>query len=413
MTQTLWHPFTQHGLGAAELVVGRAQGAYLYTACGRKILDAIASWWVNTHGHGHPRIREAVRAQAQALDQVIFAGFTHAAAQEMAQRLQRLLKPSLPGLEHLFLSDSGSTAVEAGLKMALGAQARRDPKKRRILALARGYHGDTLGAMSVGARGTFTDLYAPYLFEVGFVDPHDPGTLEDTLRPGDVAALIVEPLVQGAGGMRMYPDENLKAMAEACRRAGALLIADEVMTGWGRTGALFACARAGVEPDILCTSKGITGGFVGMGATLATREVYRAFYGPERGAMFFHSSSYTGNPLACAAAVANMAIWEEEPVLERVQAIADSHAAAAPRLASVAGVTNVRQCGSILALDVEGGGQGYLSDLAPRLYAAFLERDILLRPLGNTVYVLPPYCVTRAELERVYGAIADVVRGAL
>jgi adenosylmethionine---8-amino-7-oxononanoate aminotransferase len=404
----LWHPFTQHGLGVAEIEVKRAQGAYLHTADGRAILDGISSWWVNTHGHGHPRIVQAVQEAAGRLDQVIFAGFTHDLAADMAAGLRRLIAPRLPHLEHIFLSDSGSTAVEAALKMAIGYHAQTGTGRTRLIALEGGYHGDTLGAMAVGARGPFTAAYDRYLPEVTFVDPNDPDTLEAALKPRDVAALIVEPLVQGAGGMRTYPAENLHAMADMCRAAGALLIADEVMTGWGRTGTLFACEQAGVAPDILCTSKGLTGGMVGMGATLATAEVYAAFYGPDRGRMFFHSSSYTGNPIACAAAAANIAIWEGEPVFDRIRAVSECHAAALPRLAAHPALHTVRQCGTILAMEVGAPGGSYLSDLAPRLAAAFLARDILLRPLGNTLYVLPPYCITAAELERIYATIEEV-----
>jgi adenosylmethionine-8-amino-7-oxononanoate aminotransferase len=403
----LWHPFTQHGLGVAEIPVVRAEGAYLYTADGRAILDAISSWWVTTHGHCHPRIVKAVRDAAARLDQVIFAGLTHDLAQEMAERFLRLLAPRLPGLRHIFLSDSGSTAVEAALKMAIGYHAHSGTGRNRIIALEGGYHGDTFGAMSASARDAFTKHYEPYLFPVTHVDPFDVNMLEVTLKARDAAALIVEPLVQGAGGMRMYAPENLAAMAALCKRYGALLIADEVMTGWGRTGTLFACEQAGVQPDILCTSKGLTGGFIGMGATLATEEVYRAFYGTDRSTMFFHSSSFTGNPLACAAAAANMAIWEEESVLERIRAVSECHAAAAPRLSMQEKIYNIRQCGTILALDIGTEG-GYLSALAPRLRAEFIKRDVLFRSLGNTVYVLPPYCTTAADLERCYAAITDV-----
>lgn len=411
--KTLWHPFTQHGLGLQEIQIDSARGAYLQTHDGRKILDAISSWWVNTHGHGNKRIAAAVQNQAQKLDQVIFAGFTNDAAQKMAQRFIRLLKPRMPDLEHIFLSDSGSTAVEAAIKMAIGYHKHNKTGKNQIIALKGGYHGDTMGAMSVSDKSAFTSLYEPYLFNVAHVSPHNLNELEDALKKQNVAALIVEPLIQGAGCMNMYGAQNLADMAALCKRHGALLIADEIMTGWGRTGTLFACEQANITPDILCTSKGITGGFLGLSAVLSTRDIYKSFYSKDRGQMFFHSSSYTGNALACAAGAENMAIWLQEPVFEKIQKISDSHKNAISRLAGHKNLYNVRHCGTILAAEIGSQSEGYTDNITTYLYQEFLKRDILLRPIGNTIYILPPYCIITQELEKIYCAIESVANQSL
>lgn len=409
----VWHPMTQHALMPDSIFIERAEGAYLHTKDGRKILDAISSWWVNTHGHCHPKIVEAVRAQAGKLEQVIFAGFTHEPAEKLAEKLVSITPASL---EHVFFSDSGATAVEAALKMAIGHWAQTGKPKKKIVALEGGYHGDTFGAMSAGARGPFNALYEPYLFEVSFLPFPAKGVEEKTfaafekhLQGGDVAALILEPLVQGAGGMRIYSEEALQALHALCRKYDALLIADEVMTGFGRTGTLFACQDA-YAPDILCLSKGLTGGYLPMGATLATDAVYRAFYHTDKSKMFFHSTSFTGNALACAAACANLEIWETEPVVARLRGIEAAHAQAVTHFKGTDNVQDVRHKGTIFALDVRNDVQGYFSGVAPYLYDYFLERDILLRPMGNCIYILPPYCVRKGDLTRIYETVESALK---
>lgn len=413
----VWHPFTQHGLEEPVPLVVRAEGALLFTADGAEVIDAVSSWWVTTHGHCHPRIVEAIGAQAGKLDQLIFAGWTHEPAEQVAHGLADLLPPELT---RVFFSDSGSTAVEVALKMALGFWAHTGEARHRILVLEHSYHGDTIGAMSVGERGVFNAPYAPLLFDVGTIPfPQEDGAnaiaaLERECAAG-AAAFIAEPLVLGAGGMLMYPPEVLRAMRETCARHGVLFIADEVMTGWGRTGTLIACEQAGVVPDILCLAKGLTGGAMPLAVTLASEPVFRAHWSTDRAKMFYHSSSYTANPIACAAAAANLAIWREEPLLERIaalgevqQALLDACAAAHPN------VRNARRCGTIAALDLEDVAGGYLSNLAPRLMGFFRERGVLLRPLGNTIYVMPPYAISEAQLDTVWRAIGDaaaMVRG--
>ncbi len=412
-TSPVWHPFTQHALAGDIPEVARAEGARLHLADGRRLLDAIASWWVITHGHGHPAIRAAARAQAEKLDQVIFAGFTHEPAENLARALVDLAPE---GLTRVFYSDSGSTAVEVALKMALGYWHHQGAAKRtRIVAMEHAYHGDTVGGMSVGARGVFNRMYEPLLFRVDAIPFPEPGGAQRTLdalaklcadAPGEIAALIVEPLVLGAGGMRMYEGEVLREMKRVCAAHDVVFIADEVMTGWGRCGTLFACERAGVAPDILCTAKGITGGFLPLAATLCQERFFAAHYSTDRARTFFHSSSYTANPIACAAAHANARVWAEEPVQDRLDAIAAFHARRLPRLAEDGRFANPRQTGTIAAIDLRVGDRGYLSDAGPRLYRHFIERGVLLRPLGNTVYILPPYCIGEADLEEIYDAVA-------
>jgi len=407
----IWHPFTQHGLGEPIPRVTHAEGAILYTEDGRRIVDAISSWWVTTHGHCHPHIMAAIAEQAQRLDQIIFAGWTHEPAETLARGLVAMLPPAL---SRVFFSDSGSTSVEVALKMALGFWANRGTPRDRILVLENSYHGDTIGAMSVGARGVFNQAYGALLFDVGTIPFPAPGHEQASLDALEAAcrdhpaAFIVEPLVLGAGGMLFYPPRVLAEMRAICARHDVLFIADEVMTGWGRTGTLLACEQAGVVPDILCLSKGLTGGAVPLAVTLATEPIYAAHYSTDRSTMFFHSSSYTANPIACAAATANLAIWREEPVLERVGDLAARQASRLAGLADHRNVRGARTLGTITAVDlVDPAGGGYLSNLGPALLKRFRDANLLLRPLGNTVYVMPPYCIDDDDLDHVYAAIGD------
>ncbi|OYX72135.1 MAG: adenosylmethionine--8-amino-7-oxononanoate transaminase [Rhizobiales bacterium 32-66-11] len=408
-TSPVWHPFFQHATEPTPPLIARTEGAYLETAEGMRILDAISSWWVITHGHRYPPIMEAIRATSQDLDQIIFAGFTHAPAEALARELVTLAPA---GLEHVFYSDSGSTAVEVALKMALGTFRNRGEARSRIVVMEGSYHGDTIGTMSVGARGVFNAAYEPLLFEVDTIPFPAPGREQETLdafeafaRTGKAAALIVEPLILGSGGMRMYAPQVLAELKRIAQETDTLFIADEVMTGWGRTGTLFACEQAGIAPDILCTSKGLTGGAIPLAATLATAEVFVAHYSTDRAKTFFHSSSYTANPIACAAGLANVRVWRDEPVRERVAALC---ALQAERIAQFAGdprFENPRRCGTITALDLKVPQGGYLAEVGPKLRAFFLERGFLVRPLGNVLYLMPPYCITPAELDALYGAI--------
>jgi len=408
----IWHPFTQHALRSRFPKAVRAEGAYIFTADGRRIIDAISSWWVITHGHRHPRIVAAIRAAADTLDQVIFAEYTH----EWAERLaEKLLAVAPPGLAHIFFSDSGSTSVEVALKMALGFWRHSGEPRHRILVMEHSYHGDTVGAMSVGERGPFTDAYEPLLFDVARIPFPASGSesatfdaLEAECRAAP-AALIVEPLVLGAGGMLMYAPAVLAELRNICARHGVLFIADEVMTGWGRTGTMFACEQARVSPDIACYSKGLTGGSLPLAVTLCRREIFDAHFAEDRRRTFFHSSSFTANAIACAAALANLEIWESEPVLARIATLAAMQTERLERFRDDARFEHVRQAGTITAMDVRAPDGGYFAALGPKLAAALQVGEVLLRPLGNTLYVLPPYCVTEDDLDRVYGAILGAV----
>ncbi len=326
----VWHPFTQHGLGDPIPLIARGEGARLYDAQNNHWIDAISSWWVTTHGHAHPRIMAAIRDQSERLDQLIFAGWTHEPAESLAAELIRITPAPLT---RVFFSDSGSTSVEVALKMALGYWFNIGEPRSRILVLEHSYHGDTIGTMSVGERGVYNRAWQPLLFDVGTIPfPHE-GQEQATLDALEAAcvqkpaAFIVEPLILGAGGMLIYPAWVLAEMRSICARHGVLFIADEVMTGWGRTGTRFACDQAGVIPDIVCLSKGLTGGALPLAVTLCIEPIFAAHVSTDRAKTFYHSSSYTANPIACAAANANLAIWCDEPVQQRIDTLADAQAA--------------------------------------------------------------------------------------
>jgi len=422
----IWHPFTNSVLDPAPIEIERAEGVWLYAKDGRRILDAVSSWWVNLHGHANPRIAEAIAKQARKMEHVILAGFTHEPAEELASRLREWVAPELT---HLFFSDDGSTAVEVALKLAVQHFSNTGrTEKREIVALEHGYHGDTAGAMSVSDDSPFTDPFRSMRYPVHRVHSaycyrcpvglqreschiECAGQLETLLeeRGDKIAAVIVEPLLQAAGGMIVHPVEFLQRVREACSKHDVLLIADEVLTGFGRTGKMFACDLAGVEPDLMCLSKGITGGFLPMGVTLCSDRVEMAFRSENRLHTFYHGHSYTGNALACAAANASLRIFDEQPVFERIAVMADIHCQRLAALGKFPQVGEVRQIGTVGAIELRTDDAGYLSAMRPKLYQLFLERGVLLRPLGNVVYVLPPYVIAPGELHHVYDVIAEAI----
>jgi len=426
----IWHPFSNSVLDPAPVLVTKAEGVFLYTADGQKIIDAISSWWVNLHGHANPRIGAAIAEQTRKLEHVILAGFTHEAAEELAVRLRKWVPRELT---HLFFSDDGSTAVEVALKLAVQHfQNLSRPEKREIVALEHGYHGDTAGAMSVSDESPFTKPFESMRYPVHRVHSaycyrcpvglkretchiECVQQLEQLLeaRGGQIAAVIVEPLLQGAGGMIVHPIEFLQKVRALCTQHDVFLIADEVLTGFGRTGKMFACDVANVTPDLMCISKGITGGFLTMGVTLCTDRVESAFLSENRMHSFYHGHSYTGNALACAAANANLQIFEDEPVFDRIRAIAKIHAERLGQIGDFHQVGDTRQIGAIGALEFRVEDPGYLSSLRPKLYNFFLERSVLLRPLGNVVYVLPPYVIDAGQLHRVYDVITEAIETVL
>jgi adenosylmethionine-8-amino-7-oxononanoate aminotransferase len=421
----VWHPCTQmkdHEREMPLLPIRRGAGAWLEDYDGRRYLDAISSWWVNLFGHANPRINAAVAAQLEALPHVMFAGFTHEPALQLAERLTALAPP---GLNRCFFADSGSAAIEIAVKMSYHYwQNRGRPRKTRFVTLANSYHGETLGALAVGSVELYKAIYRPLLMDVITAPSPDAflceagesaadcarrqfAALERILAEGadEIAAVLVEPLVQCAGNMRMYDPVYLTLLREACDRHGVHLIADEIAVGFGRTGTMFACEQAAVRPDFMCLSKGLTGGYLPMSVVLTTDEVYDAFYDEyAKLNAFLHSHSYSGNPLACAAALATLAIFADDDVLARNRALAARLGAAARTLADHPNVAEVRQLGMIVAVE-------FVRDRATRetfpwrerrhlrIHRHALERGVLLRPLGNVVYFMPPYVVTPAEIE--------------
>lgn len=418
----VWHPFTQMQTAPPPIAIASARGASLYTEDGREILDLISSWWVTLHGHAEPSIAEAIARQAGRLEQVIFAGFTHEPATSLAARLTA----ELPGdLNRVFFSDDGSTSVEVALKLALQFWRNRGEHRPRILALEGGYHGDTFGAMAAGASSGFFRAFDEHLFDVTHLpfpetwanDPDVERKEAEALAALDqaladhgsaTAALIAEPLLQGASGMRMCRDEFVRAVSERLRAANVLLILDEVMTGFGRTGSTFACGRAGVTPDLICLSKGLTGGFVPMSVTVCRDGIYDAFLDSDFERAFAHGHSFTANPIGCAAALASLDLTLDPATQLRWGSIEGVHR---ERIAGLQDdVLHARICGTVAALDLPSEQSGYGAPEGPRLKEYFLEQGVLIRPLGNVIYLLPPYCVTDEQLHRGWDAVDGAVR---
>ncbi|HEY8388547.1 MAG TPA: adenosylmethionine--8-amino-7-oxononanoate transaminase [Parasegetibacter sp.] len=418
----IWHPYTQHKNMVFPVPVERAERTILFGADGRQYIDAVSSWWVTVHGHGHPYIAKKIYEQALKLEQVIFTGFTH----EPAVRLAERLLPMLPGnFSKLFYSDNGSTATEVAIKMALQfwwnllGQPEKTTERNRILAFKDAYHGDTFGAMSVSGRSIFTRPFRDQLFDVEVIDLPDASNINQLtafLRENGkkIAGFIFEPLVQGAGGMRMYQAEYMNWLLQVCREEKIICIADEVMTGFGRTGTMFACEQLDVKPDIICLSKGITGGVMALGATACSEEIYEAFLHDDKLRTFFHGHSFTANPMACAASLASLDLFEEEKTLESISRIQKRNTAFAQQLKQLEDtaltISNIRVQGTILAFDVEVDDvRGYLNHLGAVITAAAMKEGVYLRPLGNTVYILPPYCITDEELDKVFQTILKIV----
>lgn len=428
----VWHPCTQmkDHESVPMIPLRSGHGVWLEDFAGKRYLDAISSWWVNLFGHANPRINAAVHGQLEALEHVIFAGFTHAPAVELAEGLVRIAPR---GLDKCFFADNGSAAVEVALKMSFHYWRNVGrTRKRRFVTLANSYHGETLGALAVGNVQLYKATYGPLLMDVITApspDAYDrePGEtpaafatrqfaqLETTLaaQADDIAAVIVEPLVQCAGNMRMYDPEYLRLLRAACDRHGVHLIADEIAVGFARTGTMFACEQANITPDFLCLSKGLTGGYLPLSVVMTSTAVYDAFYDEyAKLNAFLHSHSYTGNPLACAAACATLEIFRTEPVLERNRALAARMASATAALADHAHVTDVRQCGMILAIEFARDKASrtpfpWQERRGLRIYRHALERGALLRPLGPVVYLMPPYVIEPDEIDWLAGIAAE------
>jgi adenosylmethionine-8-amino-7-oxononanoate aminotransferase len=411
--ECIWHPFTQMKTAKPPIPIVKAKGLYLYSDVGTRYIDGISSWWVNLHGHAHPYIAEKIKAQANVLEHVIFADFTHAPAVDLAERLLSLL----PGnLSKVFYSDNGSTAVEAALKIALQYFYNQDSntKKNKIICFKNSYHGDTFGAMSAAGKNVFNQPFWNKLFEVESINVPLDGMEEESFKEmrnilinNDVAAFIFEPLVQGAGGMVMYPQENLNTLLQMCKEYKVLAIGDEVMTGFGRTGSLFACDELKIKPDIICLSKGITGGFLPLGATLCTKDIYKAFLSDSKTHAFLHGHSYTANPIACASALASLDLLLQDSCAKKRKMIELSHETFCIKWKSHPKLKRCEFKGTILALEYKtNANASYFEPFRDQLYHFFLNQGILLRPLGNVLYVLPPYCIENHELEFIYSQIA-------
>ena len=410
--QSVWHPYTQMKISTPPIAITKAEGVYLFDENGEKYIDAVSSWWVNIHGHCHPYLTQKISEQLAQLEHVIFAGFTHKPAVELAERLLK----HIPGNQgKIFFSDNGSTAIEVGVKMAFQYWYNQKIDKTRIIAFENAYHGDTFGAMSSSQRQAFNAPFNPHLFEVDFiptpnVDNIDQvlSQLKDLLSKGDQAAFIFEPLVQGAGGMLMYEAKYLDQILKLCKEYGVIKIADEVMTGFGRTGKLFACEHLEETPDIVCMSKGITGGTMAFGVTSSTDAIYEAFWSDDKLKTFFHGHSYCGNPMACAASLASLDLVERPEFMENIQRVSAQHQAFKAKIEKSPYVEDCRQQGTILAIEWKvDAAYSYFSSIRDQLYQFFLDRKILCRPLGNVIYLLPPYCITNEELAYIYGVIEE------
>lgn len=422
MDSPIWQPFTQMKTASPPLKVVRGKGAWVELKDGRKLLDCISSWWVTIHGHSHPVLAEALYQQAQQLEHIIFAGFTHDPAEKLSQKLLNHLPPSLT---RIFFSDNGSTAVEVALKMAYQYWCNRGETNRRtFIGFEGGYHGDTIGAMSMGGSSLWWQSFQPLMFatdivsypatfegdeEVGKKEAESLKEIEFLLQQGDYAGIFIEPLVQGAAGMRMCRPQFLQALQGLAHQYNVLLIYDEVMTGFGRTGELFACLKSATAPDILCLSKGLSGGCLPLAVTLATEKIYQEFYSDEPQKAFYHSHSYTGNPLACAVSVASLELLEQNPnVYKGMEALHDRFLD--KWLRDHPKLERIRTCGTIAAMDIRTEDRdGYYNAIAPILKSRFLEAGFLMRPMGNTLYIMPPYCITPDELESIYKAICEIL----
>ncbi len=408
----VWHPFTQIQTAPEPIVVTRAKDTILFSEDGKEYIDCNSSWWVNVHGHGNEHIANAVAEQVIKLDHVIFAGVTHPKAIELSERVAELLPQQL---QKVFFSDDGSTAVEVALKMAFQFWHNQGKPKNRVLAMDGAYHGDTFGAMSVGQRGYFNEPFESFFFDVDFLSfpskSNENELLEEAemlFAKGEFAALIVEPLVQGSAGMRIYDASWLDKLVAIAQKHQVLVIFDEVMTAWGRTGKLFAMDHCVLKPDIVCLSKGLTGGVLPLGLTVATEQIFQAFLDREKSKAFLHGHSFTGNAIACAAACASLDIFEQEGTWQNIARIANFYQDKFLELENNPAIESVRMIGTILAIDLKTGeGNTYFSSIRDQAYDFFLQNGLLMRPLGNVIFLNPPYCITDEQLHFSYLKILE------
>jgi len=410
----IWHPFTQQWNQKPNIVIEKAQGVWLHTNDGKKILDAVSSWWVNLFGHANPTVAKTIGEQAQQLEHVIFAGFTHPKAIEMTEKLLSIL-PS--NQDKVFFSDNGSTSVEVALKMAFQFFYNKTEKRKKVVAIEGSYHGDTFGAMAVAERNAFSEPFDEFLFDVDFLpfpngdnDDEVIATFTNLVKNKEVASFIFEPLLQGTAGMRTYSPETLSKLIKIAHQYGVICIADEVMTGFGRTGKNFASLYLTEKPDIFCLSKGITAGFMALGLTTCSAEIHKAFIEEDKLKTFFHGHSYTGNALACAAAKASLDLLTSDEHQNNIKRIEAQHSIFKTRIENHENITKVNHLGTVISLELKTEeSSSYFNNLRDYLYNHFLERNILLRPLGNVLYIIPPYVITNDELELIYKEIEAIL----
>jgi adenosylmethionine-8-amino-7-oxononanoate aminotransferase len=407
----IWYPFYQAQVDGPPIKVTRAAGVFLYDEQGKSLLDINSSWWVNVHGHGRKEIRDAISEQFDQIDHVIFSGVSHEPAEKLASQVIDLLGEKY---SKVFFSDDGSTAVEVALKMAIQYFSNRDIQRKKIVALNGAYHGDTFGAMSAGQRGYFNKPFEPYFFDVEFLPFPTEENWEACLAQAkkiaaneDVIALIVEPLVQGSAGMRMYNCHQLDSLTRMFRASGSLIIFDEIMTGWGRLGTYFALQQVQQKPDIVCLSKGLTGGVLPLGLTVATQEIYNVFDQPDKAKALLHGHSFTGNPLSCAAALASLTLFRQEDTWANIERISRKMSSFVERLQATGIFHNPRSLGTIFAVDLLPAN-GYFAEIRNQIYQHFIAHGILCRPLGSTVFFNPPYVVTDEELEHTFDVLMQL-----
>ncbi len=411
--EVIWHPYTPMKIWPEAIAIVKGEGVYLIDEDGDRYIDAISSWWVTLHGHSHPYIGQKVSEQLAVLEHSIFAGFTHEPAVALAERLLEILPK---GMKKIFYSDNGSTAIEVAIKMALQYWNNKGAGKKKLVAIENAYHGDTFGAMAVSGRSIFTDAFTDFLFDVSFIPFPGKGreeeslkALEQLLQQGEVAAFIMEPLVQGSAGMCMYRPKVLEQYFQLCKKYDALIIDDEVMTGFGRTGPLFACDHITTSPDIVCLSKGLTGGSMPMGITATTQKIFDAFYDDDRMKTLYHGHSFTGNPTICAAALASLDLLLLESCTESRNRIATAHTAFATTINDHPLIAEVRQTGTIIAIELRTDVPSYHNAMRDVMYRFFLEKKIIMRPLGNIIYLIPPYCISDADLNYIYDCIRELL----
>lgn len=408
--ESVLHPFSSYHPESRNIVIKSGKGALLFDDQGRSYIDAVSSWWVNLHGHSNPEINQAVKYQIDNLEHVMFAGFTHEPAVLLAENLIEIL----PGnVSRIFFSDNGSTAVEVALKLAIQYHSNQGRRRTKYISFENAYHGDTFGAMAVSERDVFVKPFVNNLFEaISIPIPNDNNLteiiseLKQIIEKEDVAGFIFEPLVQGAGGMRMYNPEHLDALIETCHLYDVICIADEVMTGFGRTGTLFASEKLKNSPDLICLSKGITGGYFPLGATSINQKVMQVFENGDPSHTFYHGHSFTGNPLSCAAANASIKILQSDECQSHIRRIHLKHTEFSLMLERDELFENVRIAGTIIAADLKSKNEGYFytNPVKETLRNYFLEARIVMRPLGNVLYCIPPYCINNDELAKIYDA---------